>query len=92
MSCGVRAKVGGVQGGPLTAGAQDVDDGVGTPPIGGLKWSPMSSQGLVACARSIVTFKSNGAAGFRGRTTVYALSSCKHLRQDEFDIFASLIY
>jgi len=27
-----------------------------------------------------------------GRTTVYVLGSCEHLQQDEFDIFASLIY
>ena len=35
MSRGVGTEVSGVQGGPLTAGAQHVDNGVGTAPIGG---------------------------------------------------------
>ena len=35
MGRGVRAEIGGVQGSPLTAGTQHVEDGVGTLPIGG---------------------------------------------------------
>ena len=46
MSRGVRAEVGGVQGGPLTAGAQHVEDGVGTPPIGGAWLTPAKPMGV----------------------------------------------
>jgi len=46
MGRGMGAEVGGVQGGPLTAGAQHVEDGVGTPPIGGARLTPAKAMGI----------------------------------------------
>ena len=46
MSGGVGTEVRGVQGGPLTAGAQHVEDGVGTLPIGGARLTPAKPMGV----------------------------------------------
>ena len=46
MGGGVRAEVRGVQGGPLTAGAQHVEDGVSTPPIGGARLAAAKPMGV----------------------------------------------
>ena len=46
MGGGVRAEVGGVQSGPLAAGTQHVEDGVGTPAIGGARLAPAKPMGI----------------------------------------------
>jgi len=47
MGGGMRAEVGGVQGGPLTAGAQYIEDGVGTAPVGRAWLAPAKPVGVL---------------------------------------------
>ena len=46
MGGGVRAEVRGVQGSPLTAGAQHVENGVGTLPIRRARLAPAKPMGI----------------------------------------------
>ena len=46
MGGGVRTEVGGVQGGPLTAGAQHVEDGVGTLSVRDTRPAPAKAVGV----------------------------------------------
>jgi hypothetical protein len=76
MGGGVRAEVRGIQGGPLAAGAQHVEDGVGTLAVGGARLAPAKAMGIPVLGQQALQQRPQGIRHAKaGRYFVHGCSS-----------------